>query len=80
MSCVVHLNGTPLTLIKGYKLIHYATRRSFGFWSVIAFITNTLLLVAFTLRIAGLAAAGSRAGDLKLNSFQVLSFVAPFIW
>ncbi|KAF8551478.1 hypothetical protein OG21DRAFT_1499116 [Imleria badia] len=67
-------------LRRGYKLIHYATRRSFGFWSVIAFITNTLLLAAFTLRIAGLAAAGSRAGDLKLYSFQVLSFVAPFIW
>ncbi|KAG8218558.1 hypothetical protein J3R82DRAFT_4199 [Butyriboletus roseoflavus] len=62
-----------------YKLIHYASWRSIGFWNAIAFITNTLLLLAFIFRIAGLQATESRAGDLRLKSFQVLSFVAPFI-
>ncbi|KAF8450621.1 hypothetical protein L210DRAFT_3618243 [Boletus edulis BED1] len=51
-------------LHRGYKLIHYATRRSYGFWSVIALITNTLLL---------------HAGDLRLKSFQILSFRAELV-
>lgn len=80
MSCVVYLSGTPLTLVKGYKLIHYATRRTFGFWSVIAFITNTLLLLAFIFRVAGFAVKESHASDLRMKSFQILSFVAPFLW
>ena len=80
MSCAVHPNDTSPTLIKGYKLINYATRRSFGFWNVIAFITHTLLLLAFIFRIAGIEATDSQASDLRLKSFQVLSFVAPFIW
>ncbi|KAH0839846.1 hypothetical protein J3R83DRAFT_796 [Lanmaoa asiatica] len=37
-------------------------------------------LEAFIFRIAGFEATESRAGDLRLKSFQVLSFVAPFIW
>lgn len=80
MPCIMHFSGTLLTLMKGYKLIHYTTRRSFGFWSVIAFITNTLLLLAFIFRLASLEAAEDRASDLRLKSFQILSFVAPFIW
>ncbi|KAG6378638.1 calcium activated cation channel [Boletus reticuloceps] len=67
-------------LHRGYKLIQYATRRSYGFWSAIALITNTLLLLAFIFRVAGFKAADSHAGDLRLKSFQILSFVAPFIW
>lgn len=80
MSCAVHLNGTSLTLIKWHKLVHYVSWRSFGFWDVVALITNALLLLAFIFRIAGFGATESRAGDLMLKSFQVLSFVAPFIW
>lgn len=76
----MHLNSTSLTLIKWHKLTRYASLRSFGFWDVITSITNALLLSAFILRVAGLKATGSRAADLMLKSFQVLSFVAPFIW
>ncbi|KAG9317378.1 hypothetical protein JVU11DRAFT_1577 [Chiua virens] len=68
-----------LTPIKWYKLIHYASWRFFGFWNAVGLITNTLLLAAFILRILGLQATEGTASDLMLRSFQVLSFVAPFI-
>lgn len=80
MFCVVRLIAASLALLQWYKLIDYTSWRSIGFWNVIAFITNTLLLLAFILRIAGFEATGSQASDLRLKSFQVLSFVAPFIW
>ena len=80
MFCVVRLIAASLALLQWYKLIDYTSWRSIGFWNVIAFITNALLLLAFILRIAGFEATGSQASDLRLKSFQVLSFVAPFIW
>ncbi|KAG2060138.1 hypothetical protein BDR06DRAFT_948194 [Suillus hirtellus] len=63
-----------------YKLFKYATYRAFGFWNVVAFITDSLLLAACLLRIAGLCTTGDHSNTLRLRSFQVLSFVAPFIW
>ncbi|KAH7930691.1 hypothetical protein BV22DRAFT_1139072 [Leucogyrophana mollusca] len=62
-----------------YKLFKFATYRAFGFWNVVAFITDGLLLAAFTLRVAGLGAHGEQANTLRFRSFQVLSFVSPFI-
>ncbi|OAX44017.1 hypothetical protein K503DRAFT_846787 [Rhizopogon vinicolor AM-OR11-026] len=63
-----------------YKLWRYATYRAFGFWNVVAFITDSLLLAAFVLRIVGYYATGDQSSNLRFRSFQVLSFVAPFIW
>lgn len=67
-------------ILRFYKLFKYATYRAFGFWNVVAFITDSILLAASWLRIAGLCAAGDDSNTLRLRSFQVLSFVAPFIW
>lgn len=63
-----------------YLLFKYATYRAFGFWNAVAFITDSLLLAACLLRITGLYATGDHSNTLRLRSFQVLSFVAPFIW
>ncbi|EIW82309.1 hypothetical protein CONPUDRAFT_81817 [Coniophora puteana RWD-64-598 SS2] len=63
-----------------YKLFRYATWRAFSFWNVIAFITDCLLAAAFILRVVGLNQQGEAANYYRLRSFQVLSFVAPFIW
>ncbi|KAG2349128.1 hypothetical protein BDR05DRAFT_956507 [Suillus weaverae] len=63
-----------------YLLFKYATYRAFGFWNAVAFITDSLLLAACLLRIVGLCATGDHSNTLRLRSFQVLSFVAPFIW
>ncbi|KIL00487.1 hypothetical protein PAXRUDRAFT_762456 [Paxillus rubicundulus Ve08.2h10] len=63
-----------------YQLLRFASWRAFGFWNVVAFITDALLVSAFALRVAGLQAANEQAASaLRLRSFQVLSFVAPFI-
>jgi hypothetical protein len=67
-------------ILRFYKLFKYATYRAFGFWNVVAFITDSILLAAFLLRIAGVCATGDQSNTLRLRSFQVLSFVAPFIW
>ncbi|KAG1815632.1 uncharacterized protein BJ212DRAFT_230992 [Suillus subaureus] len=67
-------------ILRFYKLFKYATYRAFGFWNAVAFITDSILLAAFLLRIAGLYATGDHSSTLRLRSFQVLSFVAPFIW
>ncbi|KAJ7310759.1 hypothetical protein DFH08DRAFT_1046019 [Mycena albidolilacea] len=47
---------------------------------VIAFITDGILTAAFLLRIAGLSGAEDKAANLRLMSFQILSFVAPLLW
>ncbi|EGO02051.1 hypothetical protein SERLA73DRAFT_71198 [Serpula lacrymans var. lacrymans S7.3] len=62
-----------------YKLLRFASYRAIGFWHVIAFITDSLLLAAFVLRVLGLGADADRASELRLTSFQVLSCVSPFI-
>lgn len=54
--------------------------RSFGFWDAITFITDSILLAAFTLRMIGLASTGDQEDSIRRYSFQVLSCVSPFIW
>ena len=54
-----------------------------GFWTVINFLTDGLLLSAFAIRIAGIymdETLSKRAQELHFKSFQVLSCVAPLIW
>lgn len=43
-------------------------------------ITDTILIVAFSLRLAGLTAHGEQYTSLRMQSFQWLSFAAPLIW
>ncbi|KAJ3722591.1 calcium activated cation channel [Lentinula raphanica] len=63
-----------------FKLLRFVTWRAFSFWNVVAFVTNSLLLTAFILRMVGLHDNTDSSATLRLHSFQVLSFVAPFIW
>src|SRR5712671_4373124 len=63
-----------------YKILRFATWRAFGYWHFVATITDALLFTALTLRLSGLAASGGKQDQLRLHSFQVLSFVAPLIW
>ncbi|KAF9006592.1 hypothetical protein BDQ17DRAFT_1352015 [Cyathus striatus] len=65
---------------KFFTLLRFVTWRAFSFWNVIALLTDFLLLSAFVLRAIGLSSHGDRAPMMRLRSFQVLSFVAPFIW
>ncbi|KAF9464883.1 hypothetical protein BDZ94DRAFT_1296902 [Collybia nuda] len=65
---------------KFFTLIRFVTWRAFTFWNVIALITDSLLFAAFTLRVIGLSAQGDDIAVMRLKSFQVLSFVSPFIW
>jgi hypothetical protein len=55
-----------------------------GFWTIVNFLTDGLLLSAFALRVAGLRTDHQGnpkdAAHLQLKSFQVLSCVAPLIW
>ncbi|KAJ3929626.1 MAG: calcium activated cation channel [Lentinula lateritia] len=71
------VEGTQLSPL--YKLLRFVTWRAFSFWNIVAFLTNSLLLAAFILRIIGLHDNTDYSAKLRLNSFQVLSFVAPFI-
>ncbi|KAI6130332.1 hypothetical protein EDD16DRAFT_1541675 [Pisolithus croceorrhizus] len=63
-----------------YQFFRFASYRAFGFWDVVSFLTDALLVAAFSFRIAELSNAEERAGLFRLKSFQILSFVAPFIW
>ena len=63
-----------------FKTLRFATWRAFGFWHLASFITDALLLTAFILRVYGLASPEGNRDQLLLRSFQVLSFVSPFIW
>ncbi|KAF9029771.1 Ca2+-permeable cation channel activity protein [Panaeolus papilionaceus] len=65
---------------KLFILLRFVTWRAFSFWNIITLITDTLLLAAFTLRITGLTSPPDKQAAYQLQSFQVLSFVAPFIW
>ncbi|KDR83970.1 hypothetical protein GALMADRAFT_236519 [Galerina marginata CBS 339.88] len=67
-------------LHKFYILLRFVTWRAFSFWNAIAFVTDSLLLAAFILRIAGFLAGGDKAAGIRLHSFQVLSCVSPLIW
>jgi len=63
-----------------YTLLRFVTWRAFTFWNAVGFITDSLLLTAFILRIIGLSATGDKEASMRLHSFQVLSCVSPFIW
>ncbi|KAI0307033.1 calcium activated cation channel [Multifurca ochricompacta] len=63
-----------------YKTLRFATWRAFGFWHLVASITDALLLAAFILRVSSLASQEGQRDQLRLRSFQVLSFVSPLIW
>ncbi|THV08302.1 calcium activated cation channel [Dendrothele bispora CBS 962.96] len=65
---------------KFVKLLRFVTWRAFSFWNMVAIITDSLLLAAFILRIVGLKETGDHSTQLRVNSFQVLSFVSPLIW
>ncbi|KAI0053727.1 calcium activated cation channel [Auriscalpium vulgare] len=65
---------------KIWKTLRFATYRAFGFWNVIALLTDSLFLAAFVLRIVGLASHPPQSDSMRLHSFQVLSFASPFIW
>ncbi|KAI9467155.1 calcium activated cation channel [Lactarius psammicola] len=62
-----------------FKTLRLATWRAFGFWHVVAILTDGLLLAAFILRVSGLVSQEEQQDQLRLSSFQVLSCVAPFI-
>ncbi|KAL7421162.1 Calcium channel yvc1 [Cryptotrichosporon argae] len=71
--------------VKVFKTIRLATKplSTIGFWTVVNFATDSLLLSAFTLRVIGLSLdpmENKRAQDLQFTSFQVLSCAAPLIW
>lgn len=63
-----------------YILLRFVTWRAFSFWNAIAFVTDTLLLSAFILRVISVVAEGEKEAAMRLRSFQVLSCVSPFIW
>jgi hypothetical protein len=62
-------------------MIRFFTWRAFGFWEVVSVLTDGLLVAAFALRISGIAANDyEQKAKYELQSFQVLSCVAPLIW
>ncbi|KIY69733.1 hypothetical protein CYLTODRAFT_420417 [Cylindrobasidium torrendii FP15055 ss-10] len=63
------------------KLLTFVTWRAFSFWNGVAVITDALMATAFALRVAGMYVQDEqKTVDLRIASFQVLSFVSPFIW
>jgi hypothetical protein len=79
VSCSIYFTATDLPQF--YKLLRFVTWRAFSFWNVVAFVTDTLLVVAFVIRLVGLRThEDEEAIALRLKSFQVLSFVSPLIW
>ncbi|WWD16556.1 hypothetical protein CI109_100983 [Kwoniella shandongensis] len=71
--------------VKMFKIIRIAPKplATIGFWTVVTFLTDGLLLSAFALRVAGLSLEHNRDKDaqmLHFRSFQVLACVAPLIW
>ncbi|KAL0067656.1 Calcium channel yvc1 [Marasmius tenuissimus] len=68
-------------MYKFFKLLQFVTWKAFTFWNMIALVTDSLLIAAFTIRVAGLTHHdGENSARLRVVSFQVLSFVSPFIW
>ncbi|OBZ76077.1 Calcium channel YVC1 [Grifola frondosa] len=51
-------------------------------WEVVIFTnySHCLLMVAFALRVAGIASTGDQSTVLRVRSFQCLSFAAPLLW
>ncbi|KAJ7368610.1 hypothetical protein DFH08DRAFT_831810 [Mycena albidolilacea] len=63
-----------------YKLLKFVTYKAYNFWMIVAFVTDGILTAAFVLRVAGLSGAEDKAANLRLMSFQILSFAAPLLW
>ncbi|KAI5124740.1 hypothetical protein M0805_005375 [Coniferiporia weirii] len=65
-----------------YKILRFVTWRAFDFWTIVSLITDALLMAAFILRVIGvyLPADDSDSDKHHYQSFQVLSYVSPFIW
>jgi hypothetical protein len=74
----LYLIASP-EISKVYKTLRLFTWRAFGFWTVISSITDSLLVAAFVLRIIGIFTPNTSV-SYHFFSFQVLSFVSPFIW
>ncbi|KAH9977639.1 calcium activated cation channel [Lactifluus volemus] len=77
MAFAFACQGTPALM---YKILSLATWRALGFWDVVACITDMLLLTTFVLRVTSLVSSEDQREIHRLHSFQVLSFVSPFIW
>ncbi|KZT71461.1 calcium activated cation channel [Daedalea quercina L-15889] len=67
-------------LHKLFKLLLFVSWRTLGFWDVVSVTTDSLLTVAFVLRMAGIVSAEPQSSTFRLRAFQCLSFVAPLIW
>jgi len=66
---------------KLYKTLLYFSWRAFGFWTIVSLVTDALLVAAFTTRVLAIRTKdGGASGEIHFRSFQILSFVAPFIW
>ncbi|KAI0276307.1 hypothetical protein BGY98DRAFT_1090269 [Russula aff. rugulosa BPL654] len=64
--------------IQVFEILRFATWRAFGFWHVVAIVTDVLLLTAFILRVSGIASHESNRDQLYLSSFQILKLVTVF--
>ncbi|KAG7447443.1 uncharacterized protein BT62DRAFT_930453 [Guyanagaster necrorhizus] len=68
-------------IYKFTKLLTFVTWRAFSFWNMVSLITDSLILAAFILRVVAMRVTGAEQQiNLRTASFQVLSFVSPFIW
>ncbi|KAH9948400.1 hypothetical protein B0H21DRAFT_690173 [Amylocystis lapponica] len=63
-----------------YQLLLFISWRAIGFWHIVSFLTDSLLLAAFVLRVLGIVSTGPDSVLLRTRSFQCLSFIAPLIW
>jgi hypothetical protein len=63
--------------VRLYKILRIASYRAINFWTGVSVITDGILFAAFVLRLMDLNAADN---IYRVKSFQVLSFVSPFIW
>ncbi|KAJ7930058.1 hypothetical protein B0H13DRAFT_1963066 [Mycena leptocephala] len=63
-----------------YKLLKFVTYKAYNFWMIVAIVTDGILTAAFVLRVAGMTGPEEKAANLRLKSFQILSFAAPLLW
>ncbi|KAG6830324.1 hypothetical protein H0H92_001259 [Tricholoma furcatifolium] len=76
---VMALSYAMEDLHKFYLLIRFSSLRAVSFWNVVAFLTDTILVAAFALRVIGMTTTDADSAGWRLTSFQVLSTVAPLI-
>ncbi|KAK0468489.1 uncharacterized protein EV420DRAFT_1504738 [Desarmillaria tabescens] len=75
------LSITLEDVYKFTKLLTFVTWRAFTFWNMVSLITDSLILAAFILRVVAMRVTSDEEQiRLRIASFQVLSFVSPFIW